>query len=50
MARQEEVCWHCGAAYAPALRPVALVTAADRWDDDGGHAAPSQPEPLVAAV
>jgi predicted amidophosphoribosyltransferase len=51
MARQQEVCWNCGAAYAPLLavgRAAPLAAAADdRWDDDGGHAAPLRPQPLV---
>jgi hypothetical protein len=39
MASQEETCWNCGAAYAPAARPDTMRAApiADaRWDDDGG--------------
>jgi hypothetical protein len=33
MARQEETCWHCGAAYVPAPShdaPARLVSAGDR--------------------
>jgi hypothetical protein len=51
MARQEEVCWNCGAVYAPARPPVppemSAGTAAERFDDDGGYPARLAP-PLVA--
>jgi hypothetical protein len=51
MARQQEVCWNCGTAYAPALavgRAAPVAAAADDcWDDDGGHAAPLRARPLV---
>jgi predicted amidophosphoribosyltransferase len=51
MARQEDVCWNCGRAHVPTRRrqelAVPLAADDDRWDDDGGHAAPSRPEPLV---
>jgi hypothetical protein len=50
MARQESVCWHCGAVYAPARRadppPMAAAeAAAERFDDDGGR--PERPVPAL---
>jgi hypothetical protein len=52
MARQEETCWSCGAAYAPARAAaggprMTALTAAARFDDDGGHPARLTPRPLV---
>jgi hypothetical protein len=50
MARQEEICWNCGAVYAPArpARPPEMTaeTGTERFDDDGGY--PARPAaPLV---
>jgi predicted amidophosphoribosyltransferase len=54
MARQEEICWNCGAVYAPARASetdppkMAGATAAERFDDDGGH--PARLAPALVGV